>query len=180
MIRFIPCAAATITASEMATSPSATKSIPFARCRFTAAREAAAVDGTIRRRSKGAGERRGGLTPRPPRVAPSPRPGPIFFLWREWWFRFPRIWRHKRGVRSAIFLLYKQKQARNGRIFPHSGLVGRSKKVPSVTPDVFSRSFLCWWLFFLRFELKKVFCFLNRKHKTRNQPNKNNHRHEKQ
>ena len=43
----------------------------------------------------------------------------------------------------------KQKQARNGRFFSYSGLVPRSfEKVPSVTPDVFSRSFLCWWLFF--------------------------------
>ena len=62
-------------------------------------------------------------------------------------------------VSSTRFFVYKQNQARNGRLFPHSGL-GCSKKVPSVTPDVFSRSFLCWWSFFLRFESFKKNGFL--------------------
>ena len=70
--------------------------------------------------------------------------------------------------------LYKQKQARNGGIFPHSG-IGRSKKVPSATPDVFRALSCVGGSFLVRFDFfLKIFCFLfsGRKQKTRNQPNK--------
>ena len=69
----------------------------------------------------------------------------------------------------SVLASYKQKRAWNARVFPHWGL-GRPKKVPSATLDVFSRSFLPW-----SFQIEKmrnfIFCngflFSDRKQKTR-------------